>query len=122
MTTSLYYKGEAILVRIPTYKKPVKGNKNSSKSSCEGRVVDIDHTAHKYQIEFKDSNTLKYKTAWFKVDDVTSLTKEDESKRQRIAHEQSCGGKQRLSLASLIRKKQHQKSNERRHSFKTPVY
>ena len=94
---SLYYKGETILVRIPTSKKTVKGKKNSLKSSCEGRVVDIDHTAHKYQIEFKDPNTLKYKTAWFKVDDVTSLTKEDESKRQRIAHEQSCDGKRKTS-------------------------
>lgn len=80
---SLYYKGETILVRIPTSKKTVKGKKNSLKSSCEGRVVDIDHTAHKYQIEFKDPNTLKYKAAWFKVDDVTSLTKEDASKVKR---------------------------------------
>ena len=86
---SLHYKGETILVRIPTSKKTVKGNKSSLKSSCEGRVIDIDHTAHKYQIEFKDPDTLKYKTAWFKVDDVTSLTKEEENKRQRIAQEQS---------------------------------
>lgn len=86
---SLYYKGETILVRIPTSKKTVKGKKSSLKSSCEGRVVDIDHTAHKYQIEFKDPDTLKFKTAWFKVDDVTSLTKEEENKRQRIAQEQS---------------------------------
>ena len=61
------------------------------KSSREGRLVDIDHTAHNYQIEFKDPDTLKCKTAWFKVDDLTSLTKEN--KRQRIAQEQSCGGK-----------------------------
>ena len=61
------------------------------KSSCdhEGRVVDIIQTAHKYQIEFKGSDTLKYKTACFKVDNVTSLTKEEENKRQRIAQEQS---------------------------------
>ena len=65
------------------------------KSSCEGRVVDIDHTVPKYQIEFKDPDTLKYKTAWFKVDDVTSLTKEEENKRQRIAQEQSSGGKRK---------------------------
>ena len=65
------------------------------KSSCEGRVVDIDHTAHDYQIEFKDPDTLKYKTAWLNVDDVTSLTKEEENKRQRVAQEQSCGGKRK---------------------------
>lgn len=57
--------------------------------------MEIDHTAHKYQIEFKDPNTLKYKAAWFKVDDVTSLTKEDEKNRQRIAQEQSCDGKRK---------------------------
>ena len=45
--------------------------------------------------EFKDPDTLKYKTAWFKVDSVTSLTKEEENKRQRIAQEQSCGGKRK---------------------------
>ena len=40
---SLYYKGETILVRIPTSKKAVKGKKSSLKSSCEGRIVDIIH-------------------------------------------------------------------------------
>lgn len=91
------------------------------KSSCEGRVVDIDHTAHKYQIEFKDPDTLKFKTAWFKVDDVTSLTKEEENKRQRMAQEQS-NVSERLSQMSLITKKWRQKSNEQRQSYKTPVY
>ena len=71
----------------------------SLKSSCEGRIVHIDHTVHKYQIEFKDPNTLKYKTAWFKVDDVTSLTKEEENNQQRIAQEQSSGGKRKASMA-----------------------
>ena len=47
---SLYYKGQTVLVRVPTSKKKKKGKKNSLKSSCEGRVVDVDHTAHNYQI------------------------------------------------------------------------
>ena len=67
----------------------------------------------------KDPDILKYKTAWFKVDDVTSLTKEEENKRQRIAQEQSCGGK-RKTFASV--KMWRQKLNERRQSYKTPVY
>ena len=117
---SLYYKGETILVRIPTSKKPVKGKKNSLKSSCEGRVVDVDHTAHKYQIEFKDPNTLKYKTAWFKVDDVTSLTKEDESKRQRIAHEQSCGGKRKTFAVEPDQEKAASKVKRTEAQFQNP--
>ena len=65
------------------------------KSSCEGRVVGIDHTAISNLIELKDLDTLKYKTAWFKVDDVISLTKEEENKRQRNVQEQSSGGKRK---------------------------
>ena len=46
----LYYKGETVLIRIPISKKIVKGKKNSLKSTCEGVIIEADHTVHKYLI------------------------------------------------------------------------
>ena len=83
----LYYKGESVLLRIPISKKSVKGKKTSLKNGCEGHIIDADHNVHKYKIEYNDPVTSKNKQAWFKVDDVTSLTKEEENKRQQIAKE-----------------------------------
>ena len=82
---SLYYKGETVLIRIPISKKIVKGKKNSLKSTCEGVIIEADHTVHKYVISYNDPETRKSKTNWFKVDDVTSVTKEEENERQQKA-------------------------------------
>lgn len=38
---------------------------------------------HKYFISYNDPVTLMSKKGWFKVDDVTSLTKEEENDRQQ---------------------------------------
>lgn len=38
-------------------------------------------------LNFNDPVTSKNKKAWFKVDDVTSLTKEEENKQQQITKE-----------------------------------
>ena len=85
---SLYYKGDPVLVRIPISKKSVKGKKKTSlQSSCEGRIIDADHNVSKYNIEFNDPVTSENRKAWFKVDDITSSTKEEENKRQQIAKE-----------------------------------
>ena len=40
---------------------------------------------NKYFIRYSDPVTLKSKTGWFKVDDVTSVTKEEENDRQQKA-------------------------------------
>ena len=39
-------------------------------------ILDADHSVHKYFISCSDPVTLKNKTGWFKVDDVTSVTKQ----------------------------------------------
>ena len=88
---SLYYKGETVLIRVPESKKLVKGKKNSFRSNCEGVILEADHALHKYRIEYKDPSTLKSRKGWFKVDDVTSVTKEEENERQRIAQAKSRG-------------------------------
>ena len=44
---------------------------------------------HKYFISYSDPVTLKSKTRWLKVDDVTSLTKEEENDRQQKAKSDS---------------------------------
>ena len=93
---SLFYKGESVLLRIPISKKPVKGKKTSLKNGCEGRIIDANHNVHKYKIEYNYTVTSKNKQAWFKVDDVTSLTKEEENKRQQIAKENIRQSRKRL--------------------------
>ena len=45
---SLYCKGETVLIRIPISKKIVKGKKKSLKNTCEGAIIEADHTVHKY--------------------------------------------------------------------------
>ena len=49
---SLYFIGETVLVRIPTSKNIIKGKKKSLMSTCEGRVVDMDHALHRYKFKF----------------------------------------------------------------------
>ena len=58
---SLCCKGDAVLVRIPISEKSVKSKKTLLKSSCEGRIINVDHNLHKYNIEFNDPVTSKNK-------------------------------------------------------------
>ena len=69
----------------------MKGKKNSLRSNCEGVILEADRALHKYRIEYKDPSTLKSSKGWFKVDDVTSVTKEEENERKRIAQAKSRG-------------------------------
>ena len=48
-------------------------------------ILEADHSVNKYFIRYSDPVTLKSKTGWFKVDDVTSVTKEEENDRQQKA-------------------------------------
>ena len=82
---SLYYKGETVLIRIPISKKIVMGKKNSLKSTFEGIIIEADHTVHKYLISYNDPETRKSKRNWFKVDNVISVTKEEENETQQKA-------------------------------------
>ena len=86
---SLYYKGETVLIRVPVSKKLVKGKKNSLKNTCEGVILEANHSMHKYFISYSDLVTLKSKTRWFKGDDITSVTKEEENDRQQKAKSNS---------------------------------
>ena len=45
------------------------------KNTCEWD--DANHSMHKCFISYSDPLTLKSETKWFKVDDVTSVTKEE---------------------------------------------
>ena len=89
---SLYYKGEPVLIRVSFSKKLVKGKKNSLKNTCEGVILEADHSVHRYFIRYSDPVTLKSKTGWFKVDDVTSVTKEEENDQQQKAKSDSGTG------------------------------
>ena len=86
---SLYYKGETVLIRVPVSKKLVKGKKNSLKNTCEGVILEANHSMHKYFISYNDPVTLESETRWFKLDDVTSVTKEEVNERQQKAKSDS---------------------------------
>ena len=86
---SLYYKGETVLMRVPVSKKLVKGKKNSLKNTCEGVILEANHSMHKYFISYNDPVTLESETRWFKVDDITSVTKEEENEWQQKAKSDS---------------------------------
>ena len=62
---SLYYKGETVLIRVPVSKKLVKGKKNSLKNTCEGVILEANHSMHKYFISYNDLVTLESETRWF---------------------------------------------------------
>ena len=72
---SLCYKGETVLIRVPVSKKLVKEKKNWLKNAWEGVILEADHSVYKHFISYSDPGTLRRKTEWFKVDDVTSVTK-----------------------------------------------
>ena len=57
----------------------------SLKNTCEGVILEANHSMHKYFISYNDPVTLESETRWFKVDDVTSETKEEENERQQKA-------------------------------------
>ena len=86
---SLYYVGETVLVRVAKTKKTVKGKKTTLRGTCEGLILKADHDLHKYYVDFEDPNTAKQQEVWVKVDDITSLTKEEEKRRQDTAKKQN---------------------------------
>ena len=57
----------------------------SPKNTCEGVILEANHSMHKYFISHSDPVTLKSETRWLKVDDVTLVTKEGENDRQQKA-------------------------------------
>lgn len=85
---SLYYVGETVLVRVAKTKKTVKGKKTTLRGTCEGLILKADHDSHRYYVDFEDPNTAK-KKVWVKVDDITSVTKEEEKRRQDTAKKQN---------------------------------
>ena len=52
-------------------------------------ILEANHPMHKYFISHSDPVTLKSETRWLKVDDVTSVTKEEENDRQQKAESDS---------------------------------
>ena len=63
----------------------VKRKKISPKNTCEGVILEANHSMHKYFISHSDPVTLRSETRWLKVDDVTLVTKEGENDRQQKA-------------------------------------
>lgn len=83
---SLYDTGETVLVRVVKKTSAKKtGKKLTLKTHAEGEIQKINHNKHRYNIKYTDPNTGKDKCKWFSVNDITSLTIEEESNKQRKA-------------------------------------
>ena len=67
----------------------MKGKKTALRGTCEGLIFKADHDLHRYYVVFEDPNTAKQQKIWVKVDDITSLTKDEEKRRQDIAKKQN---------------------------------
>ncbi|EDO33844.1 predicted protein [Nematostella vectensis] len=72
--------------------------KNGEKGTKKESALQADHSEHKYfvQIDNPEAPTIR-QSMWIKVYDITSLTKQDESKRQKIVKEE-INGKQEQQL------------------------
>ena len=68
------------MIRVPVSKKLVNGKKNSLKNTCEGVILEANHSMYKCFISYSDLVTLKSETRWFKVEGIPSVTKEEEKK------------------------------------------
>ena len=75
---SLYYVGETVLVHVAKTKKTVKGMKTTLRGTCERLILKADHDLHRYYVDFEDPNTAKQQKVWVKVDNIISVTKEEE--------------------------------------------
>lgn len=95
----LYNVGETVLVRVAKTKKTVKGKKTTLRGTCEGLILKADHDSHRYYVDFEDPNTAKQQKVWVKVDNITSVTKEEEKQRQDTAKRQN---NKRKRLAPII--------------------
>ena len=75
----LYYKGETVLIRVR-----LKGISQGKEKLAREHMWrgDANHSMHKCFISYSDPETLKSETKWFKVCDVTSVTKEEENDQQ----------------------------------------
>ena len=74
--------------------------------------MDMDHALHRYKIQYTDPVTLKEKKIWFKVDDITSLTKEGENKRQEKAREKSFGKKRKCPVGGSDKERKSSKATK----------
>ncbi|CAH3191849.1 unnamed protein product [Porites evermanni] len=72
----------------------------------------MDHALQRDKIQYTDPVTLKGKKNWFKVNDITSLTKEEENKRQEKAREKSFGKKRKCPVGGSDKERKSSKATK----------
>ena len=83
---SKYHIGETVRVRVIKQTAAKKaGKKLTLKTHTEGEIIKTDHDKHRYNIKYIDPKSGTMVKKWFSVNDVTSLTLDEEANRQKKA-------------------------------------
>lgn len=83
---SKYHIGETVRVRVIKHTVAKKtGKKLTLKTHTEGEIIKTDHDKHCYNIKYIDPKSGTMVKKWFLVNDVTSLTLDEEANRQKKA-------------------------------------
>ena len=83
---SKYHIGETVRVRVIKQTAAKKaGKKLTLKTHTEGEIIKTDHDKHRYNIKYIDPKSGTMVKKWFSVNDVTSLTMNEEANRQKKA-------------------------------------
>ena len=78
---SRYDVGDEVIVQVKRKDNRLKrGSTNLTiPRVCRGTVIEVNHTNHKYKVKVNEG-----KPEWFKVNQITSTTKEEENFRQQV--------------------------------------
>ena len=82
---SKYSVGETVLIRFPFSKKSRTAPKRHF--VVEGKIIKINLRIAKYKIWFENPTTKSHQCTWVSVEDITSLTAEEEKRKKDLAKE-----------------------------------
>lgn len=83
---SKYHIGETVRVKVIKQIAAKKtGKKLTLKTHTEGEIIKTDHDKDRYNIKYIDPKSGTMVKKWFSVNDVTSLTMNEEANRQKKA-------------------------------------
>ena len=75
---------ETVRVRVMKQKAAKRtGKKLTPRTHTEGKIIKTDHSNHRYNIKYIDPKSGTMVMKWFSVNDVTSLTLDEEANRQK---------------------------------------
>ena len=97
---SKYHIGETVRVRVIKQTAAKKaGKKLTLKTHTEGEIIKTDHDKHRYNIKYIDPKSGTMVKKWFSLNDVKSLTLDEEANRQKKAVKETSEKRQNITKA-----------------------